>query len=405
MIQIQAIHIQEFRGIRDLQLTPNCKSFVIWGPNGSGKSGVVDAIGFALTGDIARLRGAGSGGLTVAKHGPHVHRRDDPGAAKVSLTVRDTASGKSAVLTRSVKTARIYTLSPDIPEVRAAVDWAQQHPELTLSRREVIKYIITEPGARAQAVQALLKLDRLEGIRGALRTAQSKTTTAEKSALAAVNAAEQAVRRHLDLPSLLTSEVTSEINKRRVVLGLDAFEAVSQNIDLAEDVNSDPTDGAFNKVSAIRDVQALAEWLDDGATLGAAVGELSGALDDLDSDPDILASIQLRSFVDRGLSLVTSAVCPLCDTDWQDVDSLRAHLAGKIARFDTAEELQRRIRDASGVVVNELRRGREFVRSASPHTSFGAAELQHRLQSWSDDLVAVEQGSVTANVCPDFVMW
>lgn len=52
MIQVREIHIEEFRGIRDLTLTLDCRSFVIWGPNGSGKSGVVDAIDFALTGNI-----------------------------------------------------------------------------------------------------------------------------------------------------------------------------------------------------------------------------------------------------------------------------------------------------------------------------------------------------------------
>ena len=33
----------------------NRQSFVVSGPNGSGKSGVVDAIQFALTGEIGRL--------------------------------------------------------------------------------------------------------------------------------------------------------------------------------------------------------------------------------------------------------------------------------------------------------------------------------------------------------------
>jgi len=85
MIQIDAIHIEEFRGIRTIDLLLGCKSFVVHGLNGSGKSGVVDAIDFALTGSIARLAGAGTSGLTVARHGPHIHRRDDPAAAKVAL--------------------------------------------------------------------------------------------------------------------------------------------------------------------------------------------------------------------------------------------------------------------------------------------------------------------------------
>ncbi len=94
MIQIEAIHIEEFRGIRGLDLMLGSKSFVVHGPNGSGKSGIVDAIDFALTGSIARLAGPGTSGLSVLKHGPHVYYRDNPAAAKVSLTVRETSSGK-----------------------------------------------------------------------------------------------------------------------------------------------------------------------------------------------------------------------------------------------------------------------------------------------------------------------
>lgn len=105
MIQLKAIHIEEFRGIRQLDLNLDCTSFVVVGPNGSGKSGVVDEIDFALTGNVARFSGSGTGGVSLLKHGPHVHHRDNPAAAKVALTILDTASGQSGVLTRCVKTA------------------------------------------------------------------------------------------------------------------------------------------------------------------------------------------------------------------------------------------------------------------------------------------------------------
>lgn len=88
MIQLEHLHIEEFRGIRTFELPLDSKSFVVHGPNGSGKSGVVDAIDFALTGNIGRLAGTGTGGVTLAKHGPHVHQRDNPAAAIVALTVK-----------------------------------------------------------------------------------------------------------------------------------------------------------------------------------------------------------------------------------------------------------------------------------------------------------------------------
>jgi DNA repair exonuclease SbcCD ATPase subunit len=72
MIKLETIHIEEIRGIKKLDLDFQKKTFAIYGPNGSGKSGVIDAIEFGLTGQIGRLTGRGTKGLSVGQHGPHV---------------------------------------------------------------------------------------------------------------------------------------------------------------------------------------------------------------------------------------------------------------------------------------------------------------------------------------------
>ena len=110
MIQIESVVIRELRGIRELTIEPNRKNFVVSGPNGSGKSALVDAIEFALTGEMSRLTGKGTRGLSVSRHGPHVDRRHDPASAEVSLRFYVPDLEKSAVLTRNVKNARSFTL-------------------------------------------------------------------------------------------------------------------------------------------------------------------------------------------------------------------------------------------------------------------------------------------------------
>ena len=65
MIKLEAAHIEEVRGIRKLDIDFRKETFAISGPNGSGKSGVIDAIEFGLTGQIGRLTGRGTGGLSV----------------------------------------------------------------------------------------------------------------------------------------------------------------------------------------------------------------------------------------------------------------------------------------------------------------------------------------------------
>lgn len=391
MIQIQKLHIEEFRGIRELDLSMEEVSFVVVGPNGSGKSGVVDAIDFVLTGNIARLSGAGTGGISVTKHAPHVHQRDNPAAASVSLTFTHPASGQTGILTRCVKTAGQFTLEPNTPALTAAVAWAQQHPELILSRREVIKYVNTEPGKRAQEVQALLKLDRIDETRRLLNAARNKTSAAAKSANDAVKSADDGVKRILDVGSLLPSEVAKVVNKQREILGLEALAAVTLDTNLSAGTRVDVHPSTFNRASAIRDVDAVISYLTEHDDLGEAANELTSALRDLEADPTILDALKHRRLIEMGLPLATGTVCPLCDLTWPDSEALRRHLTDKLARSEAAATLQARIQTGAGRVVGQLRGLRGLIHAAQPHAVIlGKSALQQSLLEWSNDISALE---------------
>ena len=389
MIQIKAIRVEEFRGIRELDLSLDQQSFVVFGPNGSGKSGVVDAIDFALTGNVARLTGAGTGGLSVLKHGPHVHQRNNPDAARVSLTFIHVPSGQEAVLTRCVKTADQYVLVPSTPELEDAVHWAARHPEVTLARREVMKYVNTEPGRRAQEVQALLKLDRVDETRRLLRTALTQSSKAASEATSEVTGAEDAMRRHLDLTTLLAQEVTDEINKHRELVGLDPLATITEQTSLNEGLASDDST-SFNRVSALRDVTALITATTEPDTLTEAAKELTAGLERLEADPSILDALRHRQLVEIGLPLTESA-CPLCDQVWQGEGSLRDHLDAKLARSQAAADLQRAIRTATDTVTAELRSVRGLIQASQPHAiSLGKNTLHADLGSWATDLTKLE---------------
>lgn len=339
MIRIVSITIREFRGIRELTLDLGGSSFAVWGPNGSGKSGVVDAIDFALTGDVSRLRGPGSAGVSLAKHGPHVHRRSDPAAAEVVLEVV-CSTGARATLTRCVRTPGTFSLSPESPAVRAEIGAAAMHPEITLSRREIIKYVATEAGQRAKEVQALLKLDRLDRLRSTLRTAQNTLRNETTGAAQARNAARDALRRHLDVPALDAENILAAANRRRQKLDLPALESFGATTDLADGVQQS-TQRAQDKASVLRDVSAL---LSDGEQRHQesppALKELADQLHRLDDDPELMEALRHHEFWATGLGLVTAHSCPLCDTDWPDVMSLRQHIQAKLDRAHTARELR-----------------------------------------------------------------
>ena len=132
MIKLETAHIEEMRGVRKLDIDFRRGTFAISGPNGSGKSGVIDAIEFGLTGQIGRLTGRGTKGLSVSEHGPHVDKTKFPDAAFVELRVFLTGIGKSATITRKVSSPKKPKIVPPDDDVRAALAEIADHPEITL---------------------------------------------------------------------------------------------------------------------------------------------------------------------------------------------------------------------------------------------------------------------------------
>jgi DNA repair exonuclease SbcCD ATPase subunit len=202
LIRLESAHIEEVRGIRSLDIDFRGRTFAISGPNGSGKSGVIDAVEFGLTGQIGRLTGRGTKGLTVAEHGPHVDKIKFPDAAFVELKVSLSALGKTATITRKVTAPKKPKIVPNDPDVLAALSEVADHPEITLSRREILRFILIEPTKRSDEVQTILKLEEIGQTRSALNTAQNRLGTAARNATTLVNTSRDLLARHLQLSAL-----------------------------------------------------------------------------------------------------------------------------------------------------------------------------------------------------------
>lgn len=391
MIQFERIQIEEFRGIRSIDLSLSSNSFVVYGPNGSGKSGIVDGIDFALTGSIARLTGAGTAGVTVQRHAPHVHKRDDPGAAKVLLTVKDTDSGAKAVLSRTVKNAGTFTLTPDTPEMRAALTEAMEHPELSLSRRELIRYIVAKPGERAAEVQTLLKLDQIDSIRKSLKSASSKATAEERTASSEQGLAEQSFQQHLALTSLLSSEVLREINARRTTLHLSALEELTVDTDILAGSADARKTSTIDLATSRTETAALRSIVADDLPIREAYATLSDNVEEFRENPAMMDAIQHRGLLEIGLSAATEPRCPLCNLDWESTDQLRSHIEQRIAETTAAAEVREKVLAAGTEYGSHIRRTREAIDRVLPTAQVvGPETLPHSLSSWRDRLLKLE---------------
>ena len=136
----------------------------------------------------------------------------------VKLTIP--SLNKTVTLERGLKSPRKPTITPNDPEISRVLKEVEDHPEIVLSRREIIKYVLASPGVRAQQVQALLRFDSLDKVRAGLL----KIANAAEREVNALTANLTATREHL-LRALGISEMSREllltqVNRQRAILAL-----------------------------------------------------------------------------------------------------------------------------------------------------------------------------------------
>jgi recombinational DNA repair ATPase RecF len=341
VITLESAHIEEVRGIRKLDITFGRQTFAISGPNGSGKSGVIDAIEFGLTGQIGRLTGRGTKGLSVSEHGPHVDKTKFPDAAFVELRVFLTDLGKFVTINRKISAPKKPKITPADADVMAVLAEVADHPEIALSRREILRFILVEATKRAEEIQTILKLDQIGEIRSALNAAQNRLQTAQKAAASHVQATRDALQRHVQIATMRAAELVDAVNKRRKALGLLEIAELTSDTKLDAGLDATVKAPAFNKLSSLRDLNALSDAAAKFPTLGREeVDAIVANLAKLENDSGLFAALQRRSLIEKGLELVDGPECPLCDTAWASEQLLRYHLAAKLDRSDAARKMQ-----------------------------------------------------------------
>lgn len=377
MIRIKTIHIEEFRGIRELDLDLEAKNFGICGPNGTGKSGVVDAIEFCITGDVTRLSGQGSASLSVKAHAPHVDQHSHPEKANVTITADIPSLGKSVKIHRSVKNPGKVEITPNDSDLTAIIEELQTHPEFALSRREIVKYIITPPGKRSDDVQTLLRLDHIEKLRKSFTTFCNNRKNDVVEADRVFSRAETDLKNVLTIDKLEPSLVLEKVNEKRELLGLQALKELTKETSFKAGIGA-VRDGqkqpALRKAMALADLSALQSAIKDGepSDLAESRQSATNTLEKLKSDEKSLMLALRHGFIKTGLDLITEDACPLCDKEW-NADELREHLRKKLLSAAETERLLGQLRDDINIILQSLsgriqavERAIEYIKSLKP---------------------------------------
>lgn len=368
MIHVKTIHIQEFRGIRDLTLELEAKNFGICGPNGTGKSGVVDAIEFCITGDVTRLSGAGSSGLSVKAHAPHVDQHNHPEKANVTITADIPSLGKAVKIHRTVKNPKKVKITPNDVDVKSIIEELQTHPEFALSRREIVKYIITPPGKRSEDVQTLLRLDHIEKLRKSLTTFSNKRNSEADTAERARIQAETDLMRCLKIDRLKRPLVLEKVNEKREVLGLPVLTKLEKDTSFKAGIaapKEDQKKPALRKVTALADLSALQSAIKQGEPSDLAENRqlAKNLLEKLKDDEKALTLARRHRFIKTGLDLITEDACPLCDKEW-DADELREYLHKKLLSAEEIEQLLGKLKDNINGILQALAERQQVIERA-----------------------------------------
>ena len=344
MIRIHSLLIEDFRGIRKLQLDFQGQNFAICGPNGTGKSGVVDAIEFAITGSITRLTGQGTSAVSLKTHGPHVDYRDEPGKARVTLRAHIPSLDKFVTIERQIGSPNVPMVHPNEHDIRIVVDEVAQHPEFALSRREIIKYVLAAPGERSKEVQALLRLDQIERVRLSLQYIANSLKGQGQRIEEEVSQAKAQLMRGLGISSLRKEDVLREANRRRQTLQLAPLTELEPTTSLKSGVVASGEKQAGSKVvknQALLDLAAFSECLDSSKKRTVIESRIATEriLKELLENPALLRSLRQEQFLSKGIALIDDNLCPFCDLVW-DVLVLREHVLRKIDEARQATELK-----------------------------------------------------------------
>lgn len=403
MLSIEKIEIEDFRGVKKLALNLKHKNFGICGPNGTGKSGIVDAIEFAITGDITRLRGSGTSDLSVRAHGPHVDAAKNPSLAKVTLTARIPSLGKTVTIERSVGSPNSPKITPTDKSIESVIAELAAHPEFALSRREIIKYILTPAGQRSKDVQELLRLDHVEKVRQAFQRIANDARSKANMAKNQLDGITRGLLQALGISALSKSALLKAVNDQRAILQLTPLADLSAETDLKTGLAAGTVTIAtpLRKAVATAEIEAFDQTrlVLGSPSFGKAVADATVLVKALAENTPLLKSFRREVLIKKGIELLEEDACPLCDLPWNTTELL-AHLQEKLSLVGEATKALDAIQTAITPLKAELA---AFEQGAKKLISIGArldpkidaALVSDTLQKWAEWRQLIE------DVCDD----
>ncbi len=383
-MKIHSLFINDVRGIRNnITLEPHGENMVIYGPNGTGKSAVVDAIDFLFTGDISRLAGRGTRGMSLKDHGKHIDAVI--GDAFVKATIEIDGIDNLIPIERHMATPKQLIVPEGLgPALQETLQIAEKGQHV-LSRGEILKYIAAEAGKRAEEIQALLNLDKIEDIRKAFVTIHREADKAVQTATSNLEKSKAGVNAVFALDEFSEDTILEKTNECRTILKGQPISSLKIG-KLKSGIRPRTTDekDRIYPDQLQNTLQATTKFLSEaGSRVFRNETALRATSKQLKDNEKLKRDLANKKLLDIGISLIDdSGSCPLCLTKWEP-GKLEQFLKNRLARAEKAAEIEKKISNLSTLIdkdVTILKGYVETLRDSSKKLKF--QEIEKDFTGW-----------------------
>jgi AAA15 family ATPase/GTPase len=387
-MKLLELEIHNFRGIRNLSIKPDGKNFLIYGPNGSGKSAVVDALDFLLTGQISRMTGKGTKGITLKKHGHHIDYSAEDTDVKAMVQIHGVE--EPIEIKRNLARPNELICDDSVKEVINPVLELASRGQHVLTRREILNYVNADSGTRGKQIQTLLKITDVEETRTKLLKVRNTLKSNYQAAKSSRNTISAAINSNIGIINFDEDKILDFVNLKRKILGGTPVEELKSD-KLKENLKpqSSPSNIGINTQLLKKDIDKLRNIKTDKnkENIRNIDMELRDLKAKISSDHNMGDALDHLRLTRLGLDLLGHEdSCPLCDTPWE-TDNLREHLKNKIEVLTyAAENLDRMIKLSDDLIieVNHLHASlNEIIKSAE---ILEIKEEINILKTWFNDL-------------------
>ena len=385
-MKILDMTVKDVRGIRQkINFEPQGKNVVIFGPNGTGKSAVVDAIDFLLTGDISRLAGRGTMGMSLKKHGKHIDADIKDAYVKATIDL----NGDTIPLERNMsKPKELVYPEMDEDKLKKLLSIAKKGQHV-LSRSEILKFIAAEAGKRSEEIQALLNLNKIEDIRKAFVTIKSEADKNRRSDESALERSKASVNTVLGFKEFSIDEILKKVNEiRKTLKGEPITELKVEK--LKEGISPRTTD---------KDKQVYPEQLkktqadlnkilkEKGDEIFESEKQLRTTVKTLKENHQLKKDLSNKKLLDLGISLIDeSGSCPLCLTEWES-GKLERFLKGRLSTAEEAAKIEKKINDKASEIDKQVTVLKGHIDTLTDMSKkLEKEDIEKDLKAWSEVL-------------------